>query len=236
MTTTDIENSMDVDNRLSLEDTNDVDVKASTTTTTKDSAVVYSPQLLQMYYKRLFPFELLFEWLNYHGTGQFSHREFSFTIEPKAGQEVYLRYQSFSSASDLQTMVCKRRPTKMDLGAVFSHIPKDHKTLGKSKLTPLEREFVIDIDLTDYDDIRNCGCTGAKICQVCWKFMKHAVNVLDQALRQDFGYRHIAWVYSGRRGVHAWVCDKAARELTDAGRSAVANYLLVSSRECMGGV
>jgi len=44
-------------------------------------------------------------------------------------------------------------------------------------------------------------------------------------LTADFGFQHILWVYSGRRGIHAWISDASALELTDEQRSAIVRYI-----------
>jgi len=203
----------------------------------KANETVFSPELLRTYYARLFPHELLTSWLAYDPTGAaagtsnslFARREWSFTIEPTPGDEIYIRYQSFVHPSDLTAAISKRNPHKIDIGAVFSHPPKDHHTLQSSgKFGTEQRELVFDIDLTDYDGVRSCGCAGAKICQRCWKMMTMAVKVMERGLREDFGFQHVAWFYSGRRGVHAWVCDESARTLSNEARSAVAAYFEIS--------
>lgn len=192
--------------------------------------VLFSPELLGMYYSRLFPFSLLYSWLSYDPSTSgaakvFSHREFSFTIDVK-GEDVYIRYQSFSDEAEFKAAVLQRRPNKIDIGAVFSHPPKDHKAITNGFKTQ-QRELVFDIDLTDYDEVRKCGCQGAKICGKCWRMMTMAVKVMDSGLREDFGFEHVAWFYSGRRGVHAWICDEDARSLTNEARSAIASYFEV---------
>lgn len=93
-------------------------------------------------------------------------------------------------------------------------------------MIPLERELVFDIDMTDYDPIRTC-CSGADICRRCWAYIAAAVRVLDSSIRSHYGYNQLLWVYSGRRGIHLWISDKEAMELTDEQRKAIVGWMTV---------
>ncbi|EEQ91397.2 DNA primase small subunit [Blastomyces dermatitidis ER-3] len=187
------------------------------------ATVQIDSDIMHAFYLRLFPFRYFFQWLN-HGvkpSPDFGNREFSFTLQNNA----VLRYQSFPTAELLRKEILHLKPTRFEIGPIYSTNPRDRKSLRKaSRFRPVSKELVFDIDLTDYDDIRTC-CTKANICQKCWSFATMAIKVVDAALREDFGFEHILWVYSGRRGAHAWVCDRRARDLPDDRRKAITGYL-----------
>ena len=181
------------------------------------------PDDMLAFYQRLFPFRLLFRWLNHaiKPGSDFSNREFAFTLQ----NDAYLRYQSFASSDLLRKDVLRLNPSRFEIGPVYSAKPRDRKTLRKSTaFRPVAKELVFDIDLTDYDEIRTC-CDKANICHKCWSFVTMAIKVVDTSLREDFGFKHILWVYSGRRGAHAWISDKRARSMDDQKRKALAGYL-----------
>ncbi|CAJ0573312.1 unnamed protein product, partial [Mesorhabditis spiculigera] len=178
------------------------------------------PRLLPTYYKELFPFKPYTRWLSYgtRPTEKLGMREFAFIFEGDA----HLRYRSFACAADFERDLCKLNPHKLDLGAMYNFPPRDHKM--HAEFRPVEREFVLDIDLTDYERVRTC-CTEATVCDKCWKFIALAVKILDKLLADDFGFMARLWVFSGRRGVHCWVADPEARAMNNNQRQGVAEYL-----------
>ncbi|KAF4353192.1 hypothetical protein CsatB_004715 [Cannabis sativa] len=193
----------------------------------------FNANYLQVYYGKLFPHADMFKWMSYGNDGKhlgcdhsyFGRREFSFTLD----NDIYLRFQSFNSVSELENSIREKCPVKIDIGPVYSVDPAKRRAYaqtGDNVFTPVERELIFDIDITDYDDVRYC-CSGADVCLDCWPLMTVAIKVIDTALRDDFGFNHILWVFSGRRGVHCWVCDEKARRLTNEQRAAIADYFRV---------
>jgi len=178
---------------------------------------------LRIFYQQLFPYAQMAEWLSYGDADVFFRREFSFTL----ANDIYVRYLTFQNADEFRERVKKDQPHKIDIGAVYSCAAKDHVTVNPAKFKPLQRELVFDIDFDDYNELVNAKEADDMWAHGTWGFMASAIKVVDRALREDFGYEHVLWVFSGRRGVHCWVGDEAARTLEDNQRTAVVSYLSV---------
>ncbi|KRZ18725.1 DNA primase small subunit [Trichinella zimbabwensis] len=214
-------------------DGNDIQVKQSTKAftqifflmmSTAKAAVEFEESylhgMLPLYYRKLFPFKPYIKWLRYGCEDYFRRREFAFILKGS----IYLRYKSFDNGSYFEKEVISSVPEKIDIGAVYNVEPKCKQ--NSETFLPVEKEMVFDIDLSDYDEIREC-CKGGSICKICWHFIVAAIKVIDPILLDDFGFEHRLWVYSGRRGVHCWVADKEARNMNNEERSAVAEYISV---------
>lgn len=119
------------------------------------------------------------------------NREFSFTLH----EDIYIRYQSFITLQEFEMEVQNKCPFKIDIGAVFNmRFVLNHRTIltiiieesyyyykclfifspkicrNYPQFHAVEKELVIDIDMTDYDQIRTC-CSGAEVCQKCWRYV-----------------------------------------------------------------
>jgi DNA primase small subunit len=77
-----------------------------------------TPEVMLAFYKRLYPFQSLFNWLNHdHNPNRFfTQREFAFTLE----NDVYLRYNSFKDADDLKKQIENLNPSRFEIGAVYN--------------------------------------------------------------------------------------------------------------------
>jgi DNA primase small subunit len=174
-------------------------------------------ELIQKYYKEIFDSG---ELLSLIGLSTFYRREFAFLLE----NDVFIRNISFKSTSELIQYMTKNPVRRSYVGAVYEVPPTKKNTIQKIPWT--SREFCFDLDINDYDPVRICGCRGKEqLCDYCWSLVQDATYFLDKSLKEDFGFKDIVWVFSGRRGMHAWVRDPIAGTLTQQQRNSIVNYL-----------
>ncbi|XP_035730837.1 DNA primase small subunit-like isoform X1 [Vespa mandarinia] len=178
---------------------------------------------LDIYYQILFPYEELCTWLGYGDVATISFREFSLRLL----NQLFIRNKSFPIPSQMKATILKELPIAINIGAIYNTPPRC-KSIAKFFV---EKELVFDVDISDYDDVRTC-CKGSDICTRCWKYIVIACKILNICLRHDFGYDHILWIFSGRRGIHCWVCDKAARILNQNKRNGILNYMQHQTLKC----
>jgi len=173
--------------------------------------------LIQEYYQKVFdPGDLI----SIIGLGTFYRREFAFLLE----HDVFVRNISFKNTDELVNYMVNNPIRMAYVGAVYEVPPSKNNTIQRIKW--VSREFCFDLDLNDYDLVRVCGCRGKnQYCSDCWSLVQDAAAFLDKSLREDFGFKKIRWVFSGRRGFHAWVQDPEAGILTQEQRNSMIRYL-----------
>lgn len=164
--------------------------------------------LLFFHAGRLFPFNDLSKWI--FDDEHCDKREFGFT--PYRSDQFFWRRKNFFSARSWQDYICSVLPKKIDIGMVCID--------GNEVL----KELVFDIDLDDYDSIRNC-CKNYEMCNDCLVFIQTSIYVLKYVLSRVFGLTKLMFVASGRRGVHCWVLDQNARTFDSTYRSAISEML-----------
>ncbi len=194
-----------------------------------------TPEIISEYYEKKFPMK---QFMPFIGLSDFQNREFGFVV----GENRFIRNISFNNTDLLRDFMVKNSVKDAYVGAVFDTSPSKETPIQKIKWK--FREFIFDLDIDEYDayeekgskgeetkdeklyvGVRNCGCREDKFCRECWSLIQDAAIFIDQTMKEDFGFKDVIWIFSGRRGVHGWVREKITQEFDRNQRRAILDYL-----------
>lgn len=178
---------------------------------------------IKEYYNKFFPLDAIKEWIQYGGKEPLDRRECAYWFDSQ-------RFNRWASINDMRRILDNLTlspPERMEIGPVYTYPLKERNSVQLGTFYAVHRELVFDIDSDDFKDIKDC-CGDSEICRRCWRYMCCALECLIKALTENFGFKYILPVYSGRRGVHIWVCDDKARELSQKVREGIVNYLNIN--------
>ncbi len=156
---------------------------------------------------------------NVVSTSPYGNREFGFQLK----NGLFLRNRSFSDRDEFLRYLKVNGPIGVYSGAVYDQPLSDNVRIQDAEW--IGRELVFDFDINEYDAVRLCGCTGRQYCPKCWGLLQDAAIFLDETLREDFGFKHLVWVFTGGRGIHCWIRDTEVFYLTQKQRNAVVSYM-----------
>lgn len=109
----------------------------------------------------------------------------------------FTRHLQFEDHKQMQQYFIDNIPDDVTNGAIF--------TTFKSYWN----DFVIDIDINDYYSLLKC-CNGSSICKFCVDYlMINVVKPIHLFLTERLNLTQIVWTFSGRRGFHCRVMDRA---------------------------
>lgn len=137
------------------------------------------------------------------------------------------RFQHYADGDEMRREFERNAVARVDLGAAYNIAPDAMRRLALPG-SVAARALVFDVDIDAYDVAhaaagagalaRRC-CSGAALCARCWPLLACAAELLDAVLRRHLALARILYVFSGRRGVHVWVCDAAAQTLGEGARA-----------------
>ena len=158
--------------------------------------------LIQSYYtSTLYPVASvwkMFSELGGHSVA--SMREYAMFAPAHTGDSYTVRHLAFSTPEEMAKEIATRRPTRIEVGGVYL-VPPTNPPQPGIPVTIIARETVFDIDINNYDAIRNCGCSGIAFCRSCWPLVNTAAHFISLRLR-NLGAKTVVIFYSGNRGLH----------------------------------
>lgn len=133
---------------------------------------------------------------------------------------------SFEHPAKLQELLIDYTPADVYIGGIYNQAPILHTPVTELKW--LGKELTFDLDMNDYDRERRyiCSYQGKfEYCEKCWELINTAVYIIDETLRDDFGFEEIHYLFSGRRGVHIWVKDAGVMFLNKEIRKTIVDHI-----------
>jgi DNA primase small subunit len=126
------------------------------------------------------------------------------------------RYNSFSSAGELESFLKARAPFAAYTSVSFYQRPEERRGWQGA-------ELVFDIDAKDLP-AKGCSCPPGEVCEVCLEEAKEHLLVTRDILREDLGLRELRFVYSGR-GYHLRVFDEEVMRIDSSVRGMILDYV-----------
>ena len=115
-----------------------------------------------------------------------------------------------------QTQLCFR--DEREMGAFYAE--REAVSLEMGCVREIEH-FPLRFDL-DIDFCSSCTCDAKACCDVCWEAVAlPAMKRLKHVLETQMEYKGLLFVFSGRRGFHAWVLDRRVWSLDREQRRAI---------------
>lgn len=166
--------------------------------------------------------------LTCNGKYLLSQCEFSPRWEMKGGKTAMARCHTFETVEQLVEYCQEKVPDTLQFGGIvptFALVDND-KEAGMSKMkrnrdmcTDVATGYgpiVLDFDMNDYDREGICGCLKQKkVCNKCFRILgQSTLDIVHFLLEQVFGFTDIFDVFSGKRGIHIWICCDRAVEMT----------------------
>jgi DNA primase small subunit len=149
--------------------------------------------LKQVYFQHLYPRELIYEMMR---TSPSLYRKVALSEGEIFWHDLDL-LKEIRCEQEFHKKLLEHKSGQIHLGAIQSLREK----------TPLQKELVFDIDVTDFT--RYCQCREKQVCLICWLHIEGASLLLNYILREQLGLqeKRILWVLSGKKGFHCLVND-----------------------------
>lgn len=157
---------------------------------------------IKLFYKQVFPIELLFKWLcNGRNDSEMGQREISITYP----DQVVHRHEAYAEPQLLRSKFSDWKiPLRVDIGSIRAEPFVKARFKEWISCPPVGKEFVIDVDVDDYVPYRRCSCPEKEVCAACWKFIAVAVEVMD--VLDGFGWIRDASVMGCANLKRALIC------------------------------